>query len=75
MRLVFYHNNEDKMNTREVISQELEQLPERDLDRLLAFLHSLKESRSETDLSTVAAENALAKDRLTPEEDAAWANL
>ena len=63
------------MNTRELIARELEQLPERDLDRLLAFLYSLKEAQSEAALATLAAETALAKDWLTPEEDAAWASL
>jgi len=63
------------MSTREVIVHELERLPEQDLGKLLAFLRSLKEAHAENDVSTLAAESALAKDWLTPEEDAAWANL
>jgi hypothetical protein len=63
------------MSTREVIAHELERLPEEDLDRLLAFLRSLKETHSEIPVATLAAESALAKDWLTPEEDAAWAGL
>jgi len=61
------------MSTREVIARELEGLPEQDLDKLLVFLRSLK--HSETAVPTLAAESALAKDWLTPEEDAAWADL
>jgi len=63
------------MSTREVIAHELERLPERDLEKLLAFVRSLKEGRAETVELTLAAESALAKDWLTPEEDEAWAGL
>jgi hypothetical protein len=63
------------MSTRDVILSELETLPEADLDRLLAFLRSLKDTHAETAVPTLAAESALAKDWLTPEEDAAWASL
>lgn len=63
------------MSTREVIARELERLPEQDLDKLLAFLRSLKDTQAENAVPTLAAESALAKDWLTPEEDAAWANL
>ncbi len=63
------------MSKRESIDRELDHLTDQDLDKLLAFLQSLKEARTETVVSTLAAESALAKDWLTPEEDAAWANL
>jgi hypothetical protein len=63
------------MSTRQVIARELEKLPEADLDRLLAFLRALKEAHAETAVPTLAAESALAKDWLTPEEDSAWAGL
>ena len=63
------------MSKRELIARELDRLPEQDLDTLLAFLRSLKDVHAETAVPTLAAESALAKDWLTPEEDAAWANL
>jgi hypothetical protein len=63
------------MSKRELIVQELERLPEQDLDRLLAFLHALRDASVENSVTTLAAESALAKDWLSPEEDAAWANL
>lgn len=63
------------MSKRELIAREPDRLPEQDLDTLLVFLRSLKEARGDTVLPTLAAESALAKDWLTPEEDAAWANL
>jgi hypothetical protein len=53
----------------------LERLPEQDLDKLLAFLHSLKDAHAERAVPTFAAESALAKDWLTPDEDEAWASL
>ena len=63
------------MSKREIISQELGRLSEPDLDRLLAFLRTLAEDHAETTVPTMAAETALAKDWLSPEEDAAWASL
>jgi hypothetical protein len=63
------------MNTREIIARELEHLPEQDLAKLLAFMRSLNDTHVDTAMSTEAAESALAKDWLAPEEDAAWASL
>jgi hypothetical protein len=63
------------MSTREAIVRELELLPERDLERLLDYVRSLRETHAESAVPTLAAECALAKDWLTPEEDAAWADL
>ena len=63
------------MSKRELISQELGRLSEPDLDRLLAFLQTLGEADVEAAVSAMAAETALAKDWLSPEEDAAWASL
>ena len=63
------------MSKRELIDRELDRLPEQDLDRLLAFVQSLKEAHTDAMMPALVAESALAKDWLTPEEDAAWANL
>jgi hypothetical protein len=63
------------VSTRERIVRELDDLPEQDLDKLLGFLVSLKQSNIETVMPALAAESALAKDWLSPEEDAAWADL
>jgi hypothetical protein len=70
-----YDKIEVPMSKRELIAQELERLPENDLDSLLAYLRSLKEAHAEIAVPTLAAESALAKDWLTPEEDEAWASL
>jgi len=63
------------MGTRELITRELDRMPEQDLYKLLAFLRSLKDAHAETAMPALAAESSLAKDWQTPEEDAAWANL
>jgi hypothetical protein len=63
------------VSKRELIDDELRQLPDQDLDKLLAFPRSLKESHAENVVPTLAAESALAKDWLTRDEDAAWASL
>jgi len=63
------------MSKRELIVSELDCIPEQDLDKLLAFLRSLKETHAESRVPALAAESSLAKDWLTPEEDAAWASL
>ncbi len=70
-----YDGVEDAMSKRELITRELGYMPEQDLDRLLAYLRSLKEAHAETAMPTLVAESSLAKDWLTPEEDEAWANL
>ena len=60
------------MSKRELIAHELERLREQDLDALLAFMQSLREAHA---VPMLAAESALAKDWLTPEEDVARADL
>jgi hypothetical protein len=70
-----YDKSEETMSKRELIARELDRLPEQDLDRLLSFLWSLKEAHVEATVPMLAAESALSKDWLTPEEDAAWGNL
>jgi hypothetical protein len=70
-----YDEGEAAMSKREFIAQELERLPEQDLDRLMAFLRSLADAHAEAAIPAAAAESSLAKDWLTPEEDAAWASL
>jgi hypothetical protein len=63
------------MSKREIIVRELEHIPEQDLDKLLVFLQMLRETHIEAGLPAIAAESALAKDWLTPEEDSAWGDL
>jgi len=63
------------MGKRELIARELDRLPERDLDKLLAFMRAINETHSDAAMPMFAAETALAKDWLSPEEDSAWGNL
>ena len=63
------------MGKRELIARELDRLPERNLDKLLAFMRAINEMNSEAATPVQAAETSLAKDWLSPEEDSAWAGL
>jgi hypothetical protein len=65
---------EAAMSKRELIVRELDHIREQDLDKLLAYLRSLKEHAEDT-MPALAAQSSLAKEWLTPEEDAAWASL
>ena len=62
------------MSKREFISQEISRLSEADLDSLLELVRTLAD-QSEAALPALAAESTFAKDWLSAEEDAAWANL
>ncbi len=63
------------MSKRELVAAEIGRLSEQDLDRLLAFIHAISEEHADRALPRIAAESLLAKDRLNPEEDEAWAHL
>ena len=63
------------MSKRELVAAEIGRLSEQDLDRLLAFIRALAEEHLDRSLPRLAAESALSKDWLTPEEDEAWAHL
>jgi hypothetical protein len=63
------------MSKKEIIVQELESVPEEDFDVLLGFIHSLKSRNAEDAAPALLAESSLIKDWLSPEEDAAWADL
>jgi hypothetical protein len=63
------------MNTRELIDRELDRMPQQELDKLLSLLRIVRDAQVEAALPLLAAESSLSKDWLSPEEDAAWANL
>ena len=63
------------MSKKDIIVQELESVPERACDALLGFIHSLKSRDAEAAAPALLAESALMKDWLSPEEEAAWADL
>ena len=69
------YDKAEAMTKRELIAREVDRLPEQELDRILAFVRSLKEADDRAAVLLLAAESALGKDWLTPEEDAAWAKL
>lgn len=64
------------MSKRELLLDEIEQVPEPFLDEVLDFVHFLKTKIVEEGLDTaIASELSLKKDWLKPEEDEAWQNL
>ena len=64
------------MSKKELLINEIEQVPEPFLDEVLDFVHFLKTKIIKERLdTTIASESALRKDWLKPEEDEAWQNL
>ena len=64
------------MSKRELLLQEIEQVPDPFLDEVLDFVHFLKTKLLKERLDTaIASESSLGKDWLRPEEDEAWRNL
>jgi hypothetical protein len=64
------------MSKKELLINELEQVPEPLLDEVLDFVHFLKTKIVKQGLDTaIASESSLKKDWLRPEEDAAWQSL
>ena len=70
-----YDGGEDGMSKRELAAHELNAISEEDLDALLSFLQSLKARHGGHVSPALLAESSLAKDWLTPQEEAAWEDL
>jgi len=64
------------MSTRELLINEIEEVPEPLLSEVLDFVHFLKAKvvREKLDIA-IMSESSLYKDWLKPEEDEAWRNL
>ena len=64
------------MSTKELLLNEINEVPEPLLIEVLDFVHFLKEKaiRKKLDV-TIMSESSLAKDWLKPEEEEAWQNL
>lgn len=64
------------MSKKELLLNEIEQVPESFLDEVLDFVHFLKSKIIKERLNTaIASESSLKKDWLKPEEDEAWQGL
>lgn len=64
------------MSAKDLIIQELEQLPESLLEEVLDLLRFLKAKKMQKRLETpILSESSLEKDWLLPEEDEAWRDL
>jgi len=65
-----------RVSTRQLIDQEVSELPEPLQVEVYNFARALKTKRAEESFNgLLLSESSLAKDWNTPEEDAAWANL
>ncbi len=65
-----------KMGKKELLINEIEEIPEPFLDEVLDFVHLLKGKISKERRDTaIASESSLKKDWLKPEEDEAWQDL
>jgi hypothetical protein len=64
------------MNTKKILIDEIEEVPEALLSEVLDFIHflKLKTTREKMD-NTTMSQSSLEKDWLRPEEDEAWRNL
>jgi len=64
------------MSKKELLSSELEEIPEPLLDEVLDFVRFLKTKIAKERLDiALASESSLRKDWLKPEEDEAWKSL
>lgn len=64
------------MGKKELLLNEIEQVPEPFLDEVLDFIHFLKTKIARERLDTaIASESSLRKDWMKPAEDEAWQNL
>lgn len=65
-----------RMSTKEILINEINQIPEPLLDEMLDFARFLKAKVIKEGAATaLASESALQKDWLKPEEDEAWRDL
>lgn len=64
------------MGVKELISKEIERVPDRFLGEILDFIRFMEtKATGEEMIAAVASESSLRKDWLTPEEDKAWQHL
>lgn len=64
------------MRNKEILINELDDIPEQFLDEVLDFIHFLKAKFIRERINTaIASESSLGKDWLNPEEDEAWQGL
>lgn len=64
------------MSKKEILINEIEEVPEPYLDEVLDFVHFLKSKILRNKIDTaIASESSLRKDWLLPEEDDAWQGL
>jgi hypothetical protein len=69
-------DEDTKMNTKDLLINEIEEVPEPFLGEVLDFVNFLKGKLAREKLDvTIMSESSLGKDWLKPEEDEAWQDL
>ena len=63
------------MTSKKTLIEEIETLPAHFVDEVYTFVGYLKMKMNTNNDITLASEDALARQWLSPEEDAAWADL
>jgi len=64
------------MNTKKMLIDEIEEVPEPLLSEVLDFVHFLKQKNDREKIdNAIMSQSSLDKDWLRPEEDEAWRNL
>jgi hypothetical protein len=64
------------MSTKQMLINEIEEVPELLLSEVLDFVHFLKKKIVQEKMdNTILSQSSLEKDWLKPEEDEAWRNL
>jgi hypothetical protein len=64
------------MSTKDILINEIQEIPEPLLDEVLDFVYFLKTKVAREKLDVlITSESSLSKDWLKPEEDKAWQNL
>lgn len=65
---------EKNMSKRELLINEIEQVPDPLLEEVIDFFHFLQAKKQREDIA-IASQFSLGRDWLKPEEDKAWHNL
>jgi len=74
--VTYNKNNAIIMSNKDILIQEIEEIPDEKLQEIIDFVRFIKSRQQEEEMGvTLVSEPSLAKDWMKPEEDAAWSDL